>query len=234
MPRQPILILGPFLALALTFGATAARAEAPGHPEPVNAATTPAGAVAAAEGGGHPAHAGEPADPDILEPQPKLAIWTLLVFLILLGVLYKFAWGPLSEALHHREEHLEHTLLETERARDEGERLLAEHRRQMEQAADQVRALLDEARREAEANKAEIGRAAQAEAEATKQRAERDIATARDQALIAIWNRTADLAVTAAGRVLARELSPDDHRRLVETALNELPAAPNGSPGAHA
>ena len=70
--------------------------------------------------------------------------------------------------------------------------------------------------------------ARQAEAEASRQRAERDIASARDQALVEIWSKTAELAVTVAGRVLARDLGPDEHRRLIEVAINELPAAPSG------
>jgi F-type H+-transporting ATPase subunit b len=239
MSRQPILALELLLALALAFGSSAARAEAPKATEKVNAATTPAGAAHTAEGphGAANPHGGEEAEPDILEPQPKLAIWTLIVFGLLFLVLRKFAWGPLAEALHHREEHLEHCLLETERARNESERLLAEHRRQLEQATEQVRALFDQARREAQATADEIQKKAQAEAEAAKLRAERDIATARDQALNEIWNKAADLAVSVAGRVLSKELSPDDHRRLVDSAIGALPAAPasaNGRQGAHA
>ena len=46
-----------------------------------------------------------------------------------------------------------------------------------------------------------------------------------------IWTKTADLAVSVAGRVLARELNRDDHRRLVEAALGELPASPGGQRG---
>ncbi len=76
---------------------------------------------------------------------------------------------------------------------------------------------------------------AQEEAEAQRQRAQRDIASARDQALADIWQKTADMAVMTAGRVLATELSPDDHRRLLDAAIRELPAAAgNGRGGPHA
>src|SRR3954470_1404777 len=104
MPRQVILALGLVAALALPL-APAARSQPADHAEPSHAATAPAQA-----GGGHgePGHAGAEAQPDILEPQPSLAIWTLVVFLVLLLVLYRFAWGPLSRALHQREEHMEH------------------------------------------------------------------------------------------------------------------------------
>jgi len=178
-----------------------------------------------------PSHGAEEEPPNILSADVVLAISTLIVFLLLLVVLGKFAWKPLLKALHEREEHLDHTLQETERARQEAERLLAEHHKQMAQAADQVRALLDEARRDAESTANDIIRKAQAEAEAARHRAEREIGNARDQALVEIWSKAADLAVQVAGRVLPRELSDADHKRLVAMATSELPASPGGSNG---
>ncbi len=56
---------------------------------------------------------GEDANP--LKIEPALAFWTLVVFVLLLVVLGRFAWKPLLAALHNREKHLEHVLLETER-----------------------------------------------------------------------------------------------------------------------
>jgi F-type H+-transporting ATPase subunit b len=213
-------ILG--LALVLTLAAlvavygtrAAAAAEAP-H----------AAAEGTAAAHGAAAH-GTEESPNFLEPQPSLAIWTVVVFIGLLLVLGRFAWKPLLAALHQREEHLEHVLLDTERARNEAEALLAEHRRLMAEAQDKVRGMLDQARHEAQAAGDEITRKAQAEAEASRHRAERDIATARDQALVELWSKAAELAVSVAGKVLARDLGPDEHRRLIDTAVKELPAAP--------
>jgi F-type H+-transporting ATPase subunit b len=173
---------------------------------------------------GDASHAATPAQPNILEAQSPLAIWTLVVFIVLLWVLWKTAWGPLSKALHDREHHMEHTLEQAEQARRDSERLLAEHRAQMAAAADQARAILDDARRAAEATGNEIVQKAQAEAKASAVRAEREIGSARDQALLEIWSKTADLAVSVAGKVLAKELTTDDQRRLVDAAVSELPS----------
>jgi F-type H+-transporting ATPase subunit b len=168
-----------------------------------------------------------------LKPEPALAFWTLVVFLLLMLVLGRFAWKPLLAALHNREQHLEHVLLETERARNESEANLAEHRRLMAKAADEVRAILDKARQEAQANAEGLIKQAQGEAELAKQRAQRDIAQARDQALTEIWEKTADMAVTVAGKVLSKQLNESEHRRLLDAAIAELPAAPpaNGHGG---
>lgn len=175
-----------------------------------------------------PGHAA-PETPNPLKAQPTLAIWTLVVFLVLLTVLTKFAWKPLMNALAEREKHLEHVLHETERARNESEMLLAEHRKQMARAADEVRGLLDKARQDGQQTAEQIVKAAHAEAESAKQRATRDIGAARDQALADIWEKTADMAVSVAGRVLSKELTDADHKRLVASAISELPAAPGAN-----
>lgn len=243
MPRQPILIIG-VVALTLSFVtapsvAAQAIAEPPAHVETAKAKDEPKSksehavetAHAIAAGTEHAAHAAS-TDPDILEPQPSLAIWTVIVFLGLLALLGKYAWGPLLDALHHREEHLLTVLHDTERARNESEAMLAEHKKRLEAAEDQIRAMIDEGRRNAQAIADQIAKKAQAEAEATKERAQRDIGTARDQALSELWSKTADLAVSVAGKVLDKSITGDDHRRLIETAIQSLPAS-NGATNGH-
>jgi F-type H+-transporting ATPase subunit b len=167
--------------------------------------------------------------PNIMQVQSPLAIWTVVVFVCLLLVLGKFAWKPLMTALHERESHLEHVLLDSEKARDEAEALAARHRKELALAADQVRALIEEARKEATVAANSIIQKAQAEAEESRKRADREIRGAKDQALMEIWSQTADLAVSVAGKVLGKELGESDHRRLVEMAMGELPA--NGKEG---
>ena len=176
------------------------------------------------------AHASAAEEPNILKFQPTLMLSTVIVFLVLLGVLWKYAWGPLSEALDERERKQEETIAAAESAKKESAQLLAEHKRQMSAAAEQVRQMLDDARRQSDANAAAILQKAATEAEATRERAQREIGTAKDQALSEIWSKTADLAISVAGKVLSKEMSGDDHRRLVAAAMSELPSA-NGRGG---
>jgi F-type H+-transporting ATPase subunit b len=225
------------LGLALLIGPTA-RVLAAGPSQepaaqPASEAAHPAEAPhadAAGHAGGE-AHGEAGGTPNILELKPPLAVATLIVFLLLLAVLWKTAWGPLAKALDERERQQEENVRQAEHARAESERLLAEHRALIAQAQDQVRGILEEARRDAESTANDILQKAQAEAEAGRSRAERDIVQARDQALAEIWTRTADLAVTVAGKVLSREIGPDEQRRLVAAATDELPAAPDGRGG---
>ena len=231
MLQRTIPALG-LLALLLAFGPPSrpvfAQQKAKDHDAPAQKAEgEPAKAAdgQAARGPGSPGS-------NIMEPQSPLAIWTLLVFIGLMLVLGKYAWKPLIKALHERETHLEQVLVDSEKARNEAEALAAQHRKELATAADQVRALIEEARKEAQTSAASILQKAQAEAEASRLRAEREIAGARDQALMEIWSKTADLAVSVAGKVLSKELGESDHRRLVEVAMGELPANGQGRDGA--
>jgi len=239
MLRRSILILGiGFLFAVLML----VLASLPGHAQgPAQTAAHDNQFKAEAEVGHEAAAASHAAEGEgksnPMEPQPALAIWTVVVFLGLFWVLRRYAWKPLSEALHQREEHLEHTLLQTEKVRNESEQLLAEHRRLMAQADERVKSIFDKAQKEAQASGEEIIKLARAEAEAARDRAQREIATARDQALADIWSQTANIAVSVAGRVLSKQLGEDEHRRLLDLAINELPAAPvstNGHGGSHA
>jgi F-type H+-transporting ATPase subunit b len=228
MFRRTILTLG-FLSLMLADGPRATRAfgqenehKAPAGQLKEGLAELEHDVTAKTDASGNP---------NIIEAQAPLAIWTLVVFLCLMLVLGKFAWKPLMKALHERETHLEQVLLDSEKARNEAEALASQHRRELAQAADQVRALIEEARKEATVAANSIIQKAQAEAEASRHRAEREIAGAKDQALMEIWSQTADLAVSVAGKVLSKDLGESDHRRLIEMAMGELPANGQGRSG---
>jgi F-type H+-transporting ATPase subunit b len=208
-------------AATLVVAAAGGRAAQPKSPAGLKAEVEP-GHASPAGTEGHANEGESKLNP--MEIQPALAIWTVVVFIGLFWVLRRFAWGPLSQALHQREEHLEHCLLQTEKARNESEQLLAEHRRLMAQADERIRSLFDKAQKDAQASADEIVKAAHAEAEAARDRAQRDISTARDQALAEIWNQTANVAVSVAGRVLSKDLDESEHRRLLDLAIKELPS----------
>jgi F-type H+-transporting ATPase subunit b len=170
---------------------------------------------------GHP-KAGSPAlKPD--EIRGDLALWTFVVFLILLGILWKFAWGPITVALAKREEAIHAHLAAAERSHEEAKAMLAEYERKLASATDEVRAMLEEARRDAEQTKQQILVEAKAGAEAERARALRDVEAATDAALKQIGERSANLAVELAGKIVGAKLSAADHSRLISEAVTKFP-----------
>lgn len=163
--------------------------------------------------------------PDPLSVDPDLAIWTLVVFIVLLVVLKRFAWGPIIEGLDRREHSVADHIAQAERTHDQAQELLAEYERKLSAAAGEVRELLEEARRDAEHTKQEILVEAKAGAEAEKARALREIESAADAAVESLAERSVDLAVDLAGKIVQAQLSREDHVQLIQDAMAKFPAA---------
>jgi F-type H+-transporting ATPase subunit b len=165
---------------------------------------------------------GEDENPSPFKQALDLTIWTIVVFLLLLTVLWLAAWKPMLKALQDREHNIRTALEEAQRARAEGQQLRAEFEQEKARANEAVRQMIDEARRDAERLKEEIKAQGRAEVQAERDRARRDIETARDQALAQITERMADLAAVISAKFLKRQVNLDDHRRLVDEALVDL------------
>lgn len=169
-----------------------------------------------------PEHSGSSTDP--LSLDPDLAIWTFVVFVVLLAVLRKFAWGPILAALEGREHHIAEHIAQAERNHEQAKQLLSQYEQKLAAATNEVREMLEEARRDAEKAKQSILAEAKSGADAERLRAVRDIETASDAALESLAKRSAELAVDLAGKILQSKLTPAEHGRLIEEAMAKFPA----------
>lgn len=158
-------------------------------------------------------------------PKFELGIWSIVVFLLLLGILYKFAWPTLLHNLHQREEGIRKAIEDAHVAREEAAKLRVELQKELDHSGEKVRAILDEARRDAQHTKDEILAEARTEAQAEWERKRREIDTAFTQALQQLTNQTIDLAALIAEKAVRKRLTIDDQRRLIDESLAELKAA---------
>jgi F-type H+-transporting ATPase subunit b len=161
-------------------------------------------------------------EPNTLEPRFDLTIWSIVVFALLFAVLYKFAWGPILEGLKKREKDIAGAIDEAKRVHEEMTKQRADFERQLSEANQQIPQLLEQARRDAEQLKEEMRAQAAADIQAERQRLRREIDTARDQAVDAIWKQAANLATLVSARVLRKTLTAEDQHRLNEEALAEI------------
>jgi F-type H+-transporting ATPase subunit b len=176
-------------------------------------AALPALAAEAAEGGG----ANNPFAGDIGN-----ALWTLVIFVLVLVVLGKFAWGPILKALQSREDFIRESLEKAQADRREAETRLKEYLDKINNARAEATAIVDEGRRDAEAVKHRIEADARAEAEKAVARGKHEIDLATQTAVKELYATSARLATELAGRILAREIKPQDHERLIAQAIEEI------------
>jgi len=180
---------------------------------------------------GDDAHAGEgdhgssSEEPNPFLADPDLAIWTAVIFTILLFVLGKTAWPQISAALDEREKRIEGNIADAAAKHEDAKQLLAEHEAKLARAADEVRELMEEARRDAEHTKTEIIAEAKKAADQERDRALRDVQRAADTALKSLAESSANLAIDLAGKVVKQNITADQQAQLVRDALSSLAAS---------
>lgn len=169
------------------------------------------------------AHADSHSGPHIFTPARfDLMVYSIIVFLVLLFILKKFAWKPMLEGLQKREANIRSALAEAQRAREEAKRLSEELQHKINNAHETAREILEEARRDAQHTTEEMIARARGEIQIERDRLRREIETARDQALQELWNQTAQVASLVSSKAIRRYLSAEDHRRLIDESLVEL------------
>lgn len=165
-------------------------------------------------------------DSNPLEFREDLAIWTLIVFLILLGVLWKFAWKPITEGLDKREKGIADRVEGAEKANQQAQELLAQYEQKLVDTKDEVRKIIEQGHRNAEKVRQELIEKAKKDADEERQRGLHDIDTATAGALRDLAEKSADLAVDLAGKIVRAELKPADHSQLIERAMSDFGAQP--------
>lgn len=234
MNKTLCAVAGLWLAVAWAATAAAQPAEDPAHEAEHGAAAAEQHVPDAHDEGhgddGHADHHGhDPGhgnagakmeSPDDI--RADLAIYTFVVFLLLLAILSKVAWPKISTALLEREKHIEGQIAAAEAKHEEAKQLLAAHEAKLAGAADEVRGMLEEARRDAEGAKEQILAEARAAAELERQRAIREIKIATDNSLKTLTETSANLAVGLAGKIVRDTISPERQAALVREALAEL------------
>ena len=150
------------------------------------------------------------ASPTIMHPQEfksDLALFTLVVFILLLAILLKFAWGPITRGLEKREQgiadHIDQARLDAEQAAE----TLEQYKQQLQEAGRKAQQIVAEAKQAA-------GR--------ERDRALEAIEVATRSALDEVAQRGTEIAVDLAGRIIARELDAADHATLIRDSMDQF------------
>jgi F-type H+-transporting ATPase subunit b len=158
----------------------------------------------------------------LVTPGIGLMVFTLVVFAVSMLVLYKLAFGPISEALAKRQTMIEDSIDSAQRTRDEADQLLAEYRERLKDARVQAEEIVTRARKAGENHERESLEQAKETREELLEQTRRDIASETARAIQEIRREVADLTVAATEAVTRKSLDSDDQRRLVEEALADL------------
>ncbi|PLR76796.1 ATP synthase F0 subunit B [Bacillus sp. V3-13] len=148
-------------------------------------------------------------------------VFQLLMFIILLALLKKFAWGPLMGIMQQREEHIANEIEAAEQSRAESNKLLEEQRSLLKEARTDAQGLIENAKKQGEVQREEIISLARTEAERIKEAAKIEIEQQKEKAVAAIREQVASLSVLIASKVIEKELSAEDQEKLINEYIQE-------------
>ena len=160
----------------------------------------------------------------LVQLDPGLYIWTIVIFLILLTLLAKFAWGPLLQALEARQESIRRSLDDAAKAKLELERLQTESHRILAEARSEAESIVARTREDANRLRDEMRQRAQQDAANIVKNAEKQIELETNRALQQIRHEAVDLSVAIASKLLQRNVSKADNERLIEETFRQLEA----------
>ena len=162
--------------------------------------------------------------PTALIVHPFWVLVSIVNFLVLLYLLRRFMWGPITATLDSRAAKIREGLELTEAARREREQLKQEVDRTLSEARREAAAIAERTTKAAEAAAADIRTQAKTEADRIREKGREDAQHLHDQALAQLRTEVASMVVLAASRILGKEINSEQHRALIERSLDEAGA----------
>lgn len=177
---------------------------------------------AVAEGGAEHAET-----PNVFNLAFNVSFWTLVIFLLLLWALKKYAFPPILGYAQAREDRIREMLDAAARDREEASKLLDEQRAALGKTRDEASQILAEAKQAAESVREEVVEKAHAEHRELLDRARGEIEREREKAVDSLRHEAVELALAATSKLLGQKVQGDADRRFVQDVINRT-----GSTGA--
>ena len=153
---------------------------------------------------------------------PGLIFWTWTTFFVVLVILAWKAWRPMINALEKREAGIRGALEAAEKARQESEELTTKVEEAIRLSRYEAQQIITEARAAAENVRGELEEAAKKKADELVTKARDQIEAERERALREIRTTVVDLSLSVAGKVIERNLTTEDNKKLVEESLRQI------------
>jgi F-type H+-transporting ATPase subunit b len=160
----------------------------------------------------------------LVTPAIGLMFWTVVIFILLLMILKKFAWKPILKAVDDRNNSITEALSSAEKAKAEMEQLSANNEKILQEARIERDSIIKEARTIKENTILEAKNKASSEAEKIILSAKEQISNEKMKAMTALKNEIADISIQMAEKILKSELKDEkSQKKLIEETLkNQL------------
>ena len=158
----------------------------------------------------------------LVTPAIGLMFWTVIIFILLLIILKKFAWKPILKSVDDRNNSIKEALLSAEKAKEEMQQLSADNDKILTQARMERDSIIKDAREIKEKTISEAKNKAAKEAEKIITEAKEQIKNEQMKAMTELKNEIADISVQMAEKIIKTELKDSkSQKKLIEEDIKK-------------
>ncbi len=161
---------------------------------------------------------------DLLSVAPGSILWTILTFLILLVVLWKFAWGPIIKGLEAREHKINGAIDQAQKDREDAARLLRDYEEKLKKLSEEVNERLAKADKQATERIEKATEEAREKSEQMLERAKEEIEAHRERVAKDLRSELVNLAAEVASSAIGESFTREDQMRAIKKRLEQLEA----------
>lgn len=158
----------------------------------------------------------------IINPMTSTVFWSIIVFIILLVVIWRFVLKPVNRMLTKRQDDIAEAVNGAEKQRDEAQKYLELQKARLDEARNQARQIIEESRIAAKKVKDEIEEKANEKSRSILETVNEEIKAERERSIAAVKNQIVDIALETTEKIIGKSLSEEEHKKLIEESLKEV------------
>jgi len=158
----------------------------------------------------------------VLNPMTSTVFWSIVCFLVLFFVLWRFIFKPVNKMISTRQAEIRKNLDEADRQRDEALKYIEQQRVLLEQSKKEAKEIIENGRQTARKIQGEIEDRAHEKSRQMIDEALEEIKRQKEKSLNEVKNSIIDIAMQTTEKIILKSLSEEEHKRLVEESLQEV------------
>ena len=158
----------------------------------------------------------------ILNPMTSTIFWSIVVFVILVIVLWKFVLKPVNNMISKRQEEIREKIDDADRKSLDASKYLEEQKKSIDKSRIEAKKIIDEGKEAARKIKEEIESQASEKSKLMVEDALTEIRSEKDRSINEVKDEMVDIALSASQKMISKSLSEDDHKKLIEESLKDL------------
>jgi F-type H+-transporting ATPase subunit b len=159
---------------------------------------------------------------NIINPMTSTVFWSVIVFMLLIVVLWRFVLKPVNKMIVRRQEEIQEAVNIADKQRQEAQEFIEGQKMQLETSKKEARQIIEDSKVAARKIKDEIEEKASEKSRIILESALEEIRAERDRSVVAVKNQIIEIAMDATERIIGKSLSEDEHKKLIEESLKEV------------